>query len=465
MNQFISTIHKKHFDGPGGILELLPIAIPMFLSSMFDMLMMFIDRLFLSHVGVVHQAAAMSGGITSWMVVSFFVGIVGYSSTLTAQYFGAGQKYNCVRMVKQALWCAIVSYPLILLVDCLVNISPVFSGHSELEQTLERRYFWYMAFGSVNALARFVFGSFFTGIGRTKVLMAANIVALVVNVVANWILIFGHLGCPALGLDGAAIGTIMSGAAAALLLMAAYWRTRRHPEWEDGRNPPLFEVDKLYKLVRYGLPQGGENVLGMVCFVFLVASFHSYGDDMAAATTIAFNWDSFSFHPLIGIQVAVSTLVGQAMGAGLPDRAVRVAHSGFKVAVAYAACMLILFVCCTRALVGVFTPESSGLDYTQVREYAVPMLRLAGLYLLTDALLLIASGTLRGAGDTFWCMVIHFTNNVMMTIVIMLCVHILRLPPLRVWMYFVIMGALSSATILARYKYGSWKTLRIIENK
>ena len=463
MNQLYLSIRKRHFDGPGGILELLPIAIPMFFSTMFDMLMMFIDRLFLSHVGVVHQAAAMTGGITSWMVVSFFVGIVGYNSTLTAQYYGAGQKYNCVRMVKQSLWCAIVSYPLILLVDCLVNASPVFSGHSELEQTLERRYFWYMAFGSVNALMRFVFGGFFTGIGKTKVLMLANTVALFVNVVANWVLIFGHLGCPELGFDGAAIGTIMSGAAAAITLMAVYWRTRLHPEWEGGRKPPMFESDKLFKLIRYGLPQGGENVLSMVCFVFLVSSFHSYGDDMAAATTIAFNWDSFSFHPLLGVQVAVSTLVGQAMGAGVPERAVRVAHSGFKVALAYAGFMLLLFLSCTGALVGVFTPESSGLDYGQVREYAIPMLRLAGLYLLTDALLIIASGALRGAGDTLWCMLIHFLNNVLMTLVIMLCVYILKLKPLQVWLCFVIMGVLSSAMFIVRYKMGRWKSLRIIE--
>ncbi|MBR6057216.1 MAG: MATE family efflux transporter [Victivallales bacterium] len=465
MNQLYLSIRKRHFDGPGGILELLPIAIPMFFSTMFDMLMMFIDRLFLSHVGVVHQAAAMTGGITSWMVVSFFVGIVGYNSTLTAQYYGAGQKYNCVRMVRQSLWCAIASYPLILLIDCIVSISPVFSGHSELEQVLERRYFWYMAFGSVNALARFVFGSFFTGIGQTKVLLVANSVALLVNVVANWVLIFGHLGCPALGLDGAAIGTVMSGASAAITLMVVYWRARQHPEWEGGRKPPLFEVDKLFKLIRYGLPQGVENILSMICFVFLVSSLHSYGDDMAAATTIAFNWDSFSFHPLLGVQVAVSTLVGQAMGAELPDRAVRVARSGYKVAIAYAGFMLIMFVSCTGGLVGVFTPESSGLDYGQVREYAIPMLRLTGVYLLTDALLIIASGALRGAGDTLWCMLIHIMNNIVMTLGVMLCVYMLKLRPLQVWLAFVIMGALSSTMFIVRYKMGRWKSLRIIEKE
>jgi len=211
MRQLISSIRKKHFDGAGGISELLPIAIPMFLSSMFDMLMMFVDRLFLSRVGVVHQAATMSGGISSWMVTSFFVGIVGYSSVLTAQYFGAGQKHTCVKMVNQAIVVGVISYPLVLAADYLVSISPIFSLHSELEQMLEMKYFWYMAFGSIISLIRFAYSSFFTGIGKTKVLLYANIASLFVNIFANWILIFGNWGCPRLELDGAAIGTLISG--------------------------------------------------------------------------------------------------------------------------------------------------------------------------------------------------------------------------------------------------------------
>ncbi len=463
MTPLAKSIWAKHFDGPGGILELLPIAFPMFLSSMFEMLMMFIDRLFLSRVGVVHQAAAMSGGITSWMVVSFFVGIVGYSSTLVAQYYGAQQKHNCTRMVRQALWCALLSYPLILLVDTVINASPIFSGHSALESELERKYFWYMAFGSICALLRFTYGSFFTGIGRTRIVLVGNITALVVNIIANWVLIFGHCGFPALGLDGAAIGTILSGASTALVLIFAYWRVSGNEEWRNRLKTPMIEFDKLAKLIRYGLPQGGENVLSMVGFVILVSSFHTYGDDIATATTISFNWDGFSFHPLLGIQVAVTTLVGQAMGANRPDIAVRVSKSGFKVAVVYAALMLMLFLSCTGTLVGVFTPESSGLDYSRVREYAIPMLRMAGLYLMTDAIYLISSGTIRGAGDTLWCMIIHCTNNCFLTIVILLCVHFFQLPPLTVWLVFVIIGMLSSTVFFTRYKLGRWKSMRIIE--
>lgn len=459
----MSKVGDRFLRGRGGIFELLPIAIPMFLSSMFDMLMMFVDRLFLSRVGVVHQAAAMGGGVTSWMVVSFFAGVVGYSSALIAQYRGAGQKGNCTRMVWQALMLGVASYPLILLVDLAVSQSPVFSGHSALEQALERRYFWYMAFGSVLSLMRFAFSSFFSGIGRTKVIMAANVVALVVNLFANWVLIFGHLGFPAMGLDGAAIGTLLSGFSALAVIAVRFLRERRTDEWRDDA-PGFVDFDKLRKLTRYGLPQGVENVLGMMGFVCMLSAFHSYGDDMAAATTICFNWDNFSFHPLMGIQVGVTTLVGQFMGAGEPRLAARTARSGFILAVLYAFCVTMLFVMCAPQLVGVFAPASSELDYSGVRVYALPMLRLCGLYLMTDAVLLVSSGVLRGAGDTFWCMVAHLAVNLASAVCIVFCVRVLHVAPLHAWMVFVAFGILGSAVLFIRYRTGHWKKLRIIEH-
>lgn len=461
MSKFFSKFHERFVEGPGGLAELMPIAIPMFFSSMFDMLMMFIDRLFLSRVGVVHQAAAMSGGTASWMVTSFFVGIVGYSSALIAQYHGAGQKHNCVRMVNQALLLSAVFYPLILLTDYIVMLTPVFSGHSPEESVLEIRYFWYMAGGSILALLRFTFGSFFSGIGKTKAIMLGNFAALFVNIFANWVLIFGHLGFPALGLDGAAIGTILSALSATLILAITYFRTKRKAAWHDN-NPHGFDREKMLKLLRYGLPQGGENVLGMIGFVFLVSAFHSYGNDVAAATTVCFNWDSCSFHPVLGIQVGVTTLVGRYMGQENPKLALRAAHSGFFAAIFYTGCMLLLFLAFTHQLVNVFTPDTAGLDYTGVRQYAIPMLRLCGLYLMTDAIMIISGGVLRGAGDTFWSMIIHLTNSLIMSGIVVFCVRKLEMPPLQVWLYFVIMGMLSSSTLFTRYLMGRWQKLRII---
>ena len=452
---------KRHLQGPGGILELLPIAFPMFLSSMFDMLMMFVDRLYLSHVGVVHQAATMSGGVTSWMLTSFFVGVVGYSSALIAQYYGANQKPHCVRMVRQAFLLALISYPLSLGAHWLLLKANVFSLHSETEIALETKYYWYMGFGSLLSLLRFTFASFFTGIGKTRVILLANTVALAVNVVANWVLIFGHWGCPALELDGAAMGTLLASLSMVSVLAFQFFRRKREPQFQEARHTFL-DGEKFRKLLRYGLPQGVENFLCTFCFVFIVSSFHSYGDDVATATTIVFNWDGFSFHPLLGIQVGVTTLVAQALGKNDPALATRTAHSGFKVAILYAGCMILLFLTCTHPLVAFFTPASSGLDYTQVRAYATPMLRLAGVYLMTDAIMLISGGVLRGAGDTFGSMVLHLCSNLFLGSALLLMVHVFDFPPLKAWSFFVFAGMLSVSPIFLRYKRGRWKKLRII---
>lgn len=458
--------HARHLAGDGGILALLPIAVPMFVSNVFDMLQMMVDRLFLAHVGKVHQAAAMSGGVTSWMCICLFAGMIGYSSALVAQYCGAGSREDAVRVFWQAIRLSVLCYPLVLLVDFLVaGCSPVFSGHSPLETELETRYFWYMAFGSILAPLRTALASFFAGIGRTRVVMVANAVAMVVNVVANWALIFGHFGLPALGLDGAAIGTLVSGTVMTAILAVEFCKVVRSPEYRAaGAGARRWDGGLLGKLVRYGLPQGVEGLLGCMSFVVLVTSFHRYGEDMAAATTIAFNWDGMCFHPLFGIQVGVTTLVGQALGRERPDVAARVGHSGFKVGLAFALFMVAVFSAMPQLLVGVFTPDGEGLDYAKVREYAVPMLRLVGLYLVTDAVQLMSAGVLRGAGDTFWSMVITMCRDWAVAATVLVCVHCLNCGPMQTWAAFVGMVVVCSVPLFLRYRSGKWKTLRIIKD-
>jgi len=94
-----------------------------------------------------------------------------------------------------------------------------------------------------------------------------------------------------------------------------------------------------------------------------------------------------------------------------------------------------------------------------------PMLRMAGFYLLTDAVLTTSVGVMRGAGDTFWCMIVHFCNQIVISAIICTCVYVVKFPPFTVWILFVILGMMSSATLFARYKFGNWRTLRIIEEK
>jgi len=455
---------RRHLDGPGGISALMPIAVPMIISQIFDTVMTFVDRLYLAYVGKEEIAACMSGGITAWLCMTLFVGIIGYSSTIVAHHYGAKRFRECPLVVYQGLLLAVLSYPLVLVVASFASRIFTSGGHDPDLARLELQYFWYMAFGGILGLLRAALASFFSGIGKTKVIMWANSTALLVNLVANYVLIYGKLGCPAMGLKGAAIGTLMASGTMTVVIFVAFLREIRRAPYSATLADVHYNWRNLRALLRFGLPNGIENLLGMGSFVAVVSSFNSYGANVAAATTIVFSWDLVSFFPLIGIQVGVCTLVGQCMGAKNPDGAEQAAYSGFKLALSYSGLALIIFCTIPQVLVGVFTPDSvPGLDYGAVRELAVRMLRLAALYLMFDGIVLVSTGALRGAGDTLWVMIVGAMLQWVNASVVLIGVHYLKWQPIYAWLVFVFAIMTTGGVVYLRFKHGKWKTITMLE--
>lgn len=462
MRLFLQKLKRRHCDGPGGISALLPIAIPMIVSSVFDTLMTFIDRLFMAHVGKEHMAACMSGGITSWLCLTLFAGLIGYSSTLVAHHYGAKRYEECPKVVFQGIILAFVSYPLALAASYFVAKTFELAGHDPIQIELERRYFWYMAFGGILSLLRSAFAAFFAGTGKTKVIMRANAVAIVVNVVANYVLIFGKFGFPALGIDGAAIGTLLSSACMTGIIGASFWR---HTRQKPFRSKHFARLDpyNLKALIRFGAPNGLGGLLSSWSFTAINSAMHSYGADAAAATTIVFSWDMVMFVPLIGLQVGVSTLVGQNLGAGDIPAAERSAYSGFKLTLWYSALGVFLFCVFPHLLVGVFTPDIPGVDYRAARELAIPMLRIASLYLAVDGVVLIAAGALRGAGDTLAVMLITFIIDLTSAVLAIVSAYYFKWPPITAWIVLVLSFMLGGIVLCVRFKQGKWKQIRMLE--
>jgi MATE family multidrug resistance protein len=463
MNFHSTSLYKRHFAGPGGISALLPIAIPMILSSIFDTAMMFVDRLFLAHVGKLEQAAAMSGGTTSWMAITMFAGIVSYSSTIVAHHYGADQKTECPKVVYQAFRIALLSYPVVLVISWLASHTFSWARHAPEQQSLELTYFWYMAFAGICPLIRSAFASFFSGIGKTRIIMVASAIACMVNIIANYVLIFGKFGFPAMGLVGAAIGTVLSSISMAAIIGIEFFRLSRKAPFASPK-PYVFNLGGIKRIIRYGFANGLENLLGMVSFVVITVTFHSFGEDIAAATTITFNWDGVAFFPLLGIQIGVSTLVGQNMGAKNPDGAEQAAYSGFKLALLYSGAIVILFCTATKFLVGLFTPDVPGIDYTVVKDIAFKMLRLAAFYIMSDSIYVVAAGALRGAGDTFKVMLISTIFHWINASAICLSVYYFKFSHLTTWAICVVGAAIGGFIILARFKLGHWKELNLLED-
>ena len=439
------------------------IALPMVASSACDTVMIFTDRLFLSRLGPEQMSAAMGGGLTSFTMTTFFLGLTGYTTALVAQYLGSRRLDRCAITVTQALIIALLAYPLILAARPLGYLFFDVMNVPAEQLPYQQQYFSIIIYGAIFGLLRNCLSCFFSGLGRTQVVMLSSLTAMLVNVALNYILIFGKLGAPALGIQGAALGTIAGSLCGLIVLVAAYLTRTNRTDYAILQSF-RFDWAVMRKLIRYGYPAGVEFFLNLLAFNIMVFIFCSRGVSTAASITIVFNWDMVSFVPLIGVNIGVTSLVGRYMGAGSPDTAHRATLSGLKFAWMYSFFILIAFSVFPEVLVGLFRPDKSPeLFNTEVFPLAVSMLRLAALYVISDAMFLVFGVALRGAGDTFWAMCISVTFHWVLVGVLYVLQHLLGTGPLLSWFALCMTFMAFSVVFYLRYHSGKWRSLRIVE--
>ncbi|HML73499.1 MAG TPA: MATE family efflux transporter [Anaerohalosphaeraceae bacterium] len=457
----MDTLLKRQLDGPGGIREMLAIAMPMVVSNACDTVMIFTDRLFLAQLGSEQMAAAMGGGLTSFMLTTFFLGLTGYCTALAAQYFGAGRKENCARVITQGLLVCLLAYPAILCCRPLglwlfelVRVSP--------EQLAPQKvYFNILIYGTLIGLVRNCLSCFFSGVGKTSVVMFSTFAAMITNVGLDYVFIFGKLGFPAMGIAGAAYATLTGGIVGLSILAISYFIGTNRTEFAVSQSFH-FDWTIMKKLLRYGYPTGVEFFLNMLAFTVLVLKFHGISPTSAAAVTVVFNWDMVSFIPLIGIHIGVISLVGRYMGARQPDTAHRATLSGLKLAWAYSFCTLMIFALLPHYLVGVFRPAETDPVFEQAFPMAVTMVRMAALYVMADAMMLVFGGALRGAGDTFWVMCISVTMHWSLVGVLDAALRYFHFTPQSAWSILCITMMLFSGVLYLRYRSGKWRSIQLV---
>lgn len=441
---------------------MIAIALPMVVSQACDTIMIFTDRLFLARLSPELMSAAMGGGLAAFTTMTFFLGVIGYSTALVAQYLGSGMKDRCSLVLTQTLMLAVAAYPLIILARPLARVLFEFMGVSSAQMGPQKTYYDILIFASMISMSRIAFSSFFSGIGRTRIVMVASFAGMIVNIGMNYILIYGKLGSPAFGIRGAAYGTIIGGVSTLAVLLAAYLSKKNSAEFGVQRS---FRFDRAtaMKLLRFGYPSGIEMFLNLVAFTVLVLTFHGHGAATAAAATIMFNWDLVAFVPLLGIEIGVTSLVGRYMGSGDTNTADRSAMSGLKLGMVYSFFVFILFVGFAPRLVSMFRPDVVGPVYEQAFGLAVFMVRSASLYVLIDAMIVAFVGALRGAGDTLWAMIITVAAHWATSAAAFISLRVFGAEPETAWVMIVCVFLFFSVVLYARYRSGEWKRIRVVE--
>jgi MATE family multidrug resistance protein len=454
---------KKRWQAEGGYREFLVLALPLILTTASWSVQYFVDRMFLTWYSTEALAAALPAGITNFIFVGFFIGIAQYINTFVAQYYGAGQFQQVGPAVWQGAYLALVAAVCGLGLTFLAK--PLFTlvGHDAAIQAQEVVYFRTLCYG-MGPIALSTAGScFFTGRGRTWTVLVVNVAVTGINIVLDYSLIFGKLGLPAAGIQGAAWATNTSAMCGALAFFVLLTRVRYRARYNTLKGwrlaPELFR-----RLLRFGGPNGLNFMLDIFAFSFFVLIVGRLGTVELAATNLAFNINSLAFMPLIGCGIAVSTLVGQRLGANRPDNAEYCTWTGMHLALVYMGVMSAAYLLLPNLFLAPFDTDSQGPEFADARAMAVILLRLVALYCLFDALYIIFTAALKGAGDTRYVMVVSMLlgwGTLLLPCVVALVYFDAGVYTLWAFMcgYLILLGIV----FYRRFRAGRWKSMRVIE--
>ncbi|MFC1796564.1 MATE family efflux transporter [Pseudomonadota bacterium] len=434
--------------------ELLRLSFPMVVSHGAFAVMIFTDRWFMAQIDATHITAALGGGVAAYFTFSLFMGIITYANALVAQYFGTGEYAKCPRVVTQGVIMALSSLPLLALGACLVGHLFEKMGHHPDQVELERVYFFILMSGSIFTLVKACIASYFSGIGRTRVVMISDVLGVLLNIPLTWMLVFGKFGLPELGIAGAALSTVIASVFTIGLFLSFYF-ARDHREQFQVLKSFHFDARILRRYLRLGTPSGFESFMNTATFNLFLLMFQSYGIVQGASIAIVFNWDMLSFIPMIGLNIGVMSLIGRFVGARDMARANQVISSGFIMALGYSGLLAILFLIFRVQLVEVFA--SPGEDFTQIRNLASQMMIGLTTYMMADAIIIIAGGALRGAGDTRWLMTTSISLHVLMLIAQYFIIMVFDYGPIASWWTFVAMIISLAVIYLWRLLGGVWR--------
>ncbi|MBA7653816.1 Multidrug resistance protein MdtK [subsurface metagenome] len=326
---------------------------------------------------------------------------------------------------------------------------------------MEVIYFRIMLYAHILAVINWSSNQFFMGIHRPIITMCASLCGQVVNVAANYVLIFGKLGFPEMGIAGAGWGTFIGIAVAAVINMAVFLSSKINADFQSRRTVHI-NFGKMYDLLKVGLPAGLGLAVNVAFWgMILVGLVGRFGTEALAATSAALSYTSISVMPVVGIGTALSAAVGKTIGAGRKNVATKQTSACLRVALVYMGSVGICFFVFRNALMGFWTSDD------EVIKVGVNILICAAVYQVFHAARIIYGGALRGAGDTVWLAVVSSLGAVVILGLGGLAVVILfgNLEALGPW----IVGTISIIAVgLAnywRFKSNRWMNIDLFKRR
>ncbi|MDM3855349.1 MAG: MATE family efflux transporter [Aphanizomenon gracile PMC649.10] len=410
----------------------------------------FINTVMMGWLGIQSLAAGALGVITFYTLVFLCMGILEGATPLSAEAFGAGNTDRIRQIFAQGFWLALVlSLPMMLLTWHLDSIL-LLLGQQKDTIALTSTYLKAIVWGFPAAVGFLILKEIATALNRPQLISAIALSRIPINIIANYVLIFGNLGLPALGLAGIGwAGTFVFWvnflAAAAVLAF--------HPAFKEYKlfASLQFNKDVFGELWQNGWPLGLEYASTLFLFT-LIALFSGYmGTTLLAANEIVVQSIELSLIVPIAISYAAMTQVGQRIGENDPTAAKMAGFATIAIGIATTSLIAVILYLFPEQIATIFL-DASEADHVLAITSAIPLLRISALFLIAFGLNLIALGTLMGIQDTRLPLVINilFQWGIGMTSGYLLCFH-LDWGSIGLWLGLTIGISLSTVFLIYRF--------------
>ena len=389
-------VRKFVEDVKSEIRSVFTLAWPLVLAEIGWMAMGLVDTIMVGHMS---NSAEAIGGVSLGGVIFYTAAMFGGSilfslDTKVSQSFGAGNLADANHSLLNALYIVAPLAPAsMFLVWAIGRMLPgIGVNPGVLAQALP--FLSAMNWSTLPLLLYFTFRRYLQAVDLVKPVTFALISANVVNLVGDWILIYGHLGSPAFGVAGSGWSTCISRTyMAAVLFGVVVWQHRRHelPLLDRPLGP---DFTRIAELVRIGLPAAVQMFFEIGVFATATALIARLDAASVAAHQIALNCASLTYMVPLGICSAAAVRVGQAIGRRDPAAAGRAGWAAISMGAGFMSLAALVLVLAPRLIVRAFTPDP------QVMRVGVMLFIVAAAFQLFDGLQTVATGALRGAGET-----------------------------------------------------------------
>jgi MATE family, multidrug efflux pump len=370
------------------------LALPVVIAELGWMTMGMVDTLMVGPLGPEAIGAVGLGSALFIAMGIFGMGMLLGLDTLVSQSFGAGRLDECHRwLIHGVALSVLLTIPTTLLLFW-VSANLDRWGMNPDVLRLMRPYLDAIAWSTLPLLVYFALRRYLQGLGVVRPIMVTLIVANLMNLAGNWLLIYGNLGAPALGVAGSAWATVLARIAMAASLFVVILRRERNRRPGLMDTPLSIEAARLRQLVALGAPAAGQLTLEVGVFAMASALAGRMLPASLAAHQIALNLAGFTYMVPLGVASAGAVRVGQAIGRRDAVGAARAGWTALLFGVVFMSIAALAFTAIPRLLIGAFTTDA------RVLEIGAALLAVAAVFQLFDGLQAVGTGVLRGLGET-----------------------------------------------------------------